>query len=70
MKKPNGLIRQCVPMGKGADELSDENVAEIIDRIKIRSREWLGFKIPKQLFSQLHQPVWPASRNSVRQTFY
>ena len=61
MKKPNGLIRQYVPMGKGTDELNDEDVAEIIDRIKIRSRECLGSKIPKQLFSQLHQPASPAS---------
>ena len=46
----NGLIRQYVPKGKDTDSLSDEDVAEIIEKINNRPRKYLGFKTPNQLF--------------------
>ena len=46
----NGLIRQYVPKGKDIDSLSDEDVAEIIEKINNRPRKCLGFKTPNQLF--------------------
>jgi IS30 family transposase len=57
----NGLIRQYVPKGKDIDDLSDEDVAEIIEKINMRPRKCLGFKTPNQLFLQHHQLVALAS---------
>ena len=57
----NGLIRQYVPKGKDIDDLSDEDVAEIIEKINMRPRKCLGFKTPNQLFLQQHQLVALAS---------
>ena len=57
----NGLIRQYVPKGKDIDDLSDEDVAEIIDKINMRPRKCLGFKPPNQLFLGLLEPVALAS---------
>ena len=53
----NGLIRQYVPKGKDIDDLNDEDVAEIIEKINMRPRKCLGFKTPNQLFLQHHQLV-------------
>jgi IS30 family transposase len=57
----NGLIRQYVPKGKDIDDLSDEDVAEIIEKINMRPRKCLGFKTPNQLFLGLNQNVAMAS---------
>lgn len=57
----NGLIRQYIPKGKDIDELSDEDVAKIIEKINKRPRKCLGFKTPNQLFIGLDQPVALAS---------
>jgi IS30 family transposase len=53
----NGLIRQYIPKGKDIDDLSDEDVAEIIKKINKRPRKCLGFKTPNQLFLDTDQPV-------------
>ena len=58
----NGLIRQYIPKGKDIDDLSDEDVAEIIEKINKRPRKCLGFKTPNQLFIGLNQHVELASR--------
>ena len=57
----NGLIRQYVPKGKDIDDLSDEDVAEIIEKSNMRPRKCLGFKTPNQLFLGLNQNVAMAS---------
>ncbi len=57
----NGLIRQYVPKGKDIDDLNDEDVAEIIEKINKRPRKCLGFKTPNQLFLQHQQLVALAS---------
>ena len=57
----NGLIRQYIPKGKDMDDLSDEEVAKIIEKINSRPRKCLGFKTPNQLFLGRHQPVALAS---------
>jgi len=57
----SGLIRQYIPKGKGIDDLSDEDVAEIIEKINKRPRKCLGFKTPNQLFLDTDQPVALAS---------
>ena len=53
----NGLIRQYIPKGKDIDHLSDEYVAEIIERINKRPRKCFGFKTPNQLFLGLNHSV-------------
>jgi len=53
----NGLIRQYIPKRKDIDDLSDEEVTKIIEKINNRPRKCLGFKTPNQLFSGLHKPV-------------
>jgi IS30 family transposase len=35
----NGLIRQYIPKGKDIDDLSDEYVAEIVEKINNRPRK-------------------------------
>ncbi len=57
----NGLIRQYIPKGKDIDDLSDEYVAEIVEKINNRPRKCLGFKTPNQLFIGHQQPVALAS---------
>ncbi len=57
----NGLIRQYIPKGKDIDDLSDEDVAEIIEKINKRPRKCLGFKTSNQLFIGLNQHVALAS---------
>ena len=53
----NGLIRQYIPKGKDMDDLSDEDVANIIEKINKRPRKCLGFKTPDQLFRALNKHV-------------
>ncbi|MDG2404177.1 MAG: IS30 family transposase, partial [Paracoccaceae bacterium] len=57
----NGLIRQYVPKGKDIDDLSDEDVAELIEKVNMRLRKCLGFETPNQLFLRHHQHVALAS---------
>ena len=57
----NGLIRQYIPKGKDIDDLSDEEVAVIIEKINNRPRKCLGFKTPNQLFLGIHPTVALAS---------
>jgi IS30 family transposase len=57
----NGLIRQYIPKGKDIDDLSDEDVAKIIEKINSRPRKCLGFKTPNQLFLGHNQHVALAS---------
>ena len=57
----NGLIRRYIPKGKDIDDLSDEEVAKIMEKINNRPRKCLAFKTPNQLFLGLHQPVALAS---------
>ena len=42
----NGLIRQYLPKGKDMDDLSNGDVAKIIQKINSRPRKCLGFKTP------------------------
>ena len=53
----NGLIRQYIPKGKDIDDLSDQQVAQIMNKINNRPRKCLGFKTPNQLFLGLNQNV-------------
>ena len=57
----NGLIRQYIPKGKDIDDLNDQQVAQIMNKINNRPRKCLGFKTPNQLFLGLKQNVALAS---------
>jgi IS30 family transposase len=57
----NGLIRQYIPKGKDIDDLNDQQVAKIMNKINNRPRKCLGFKTPNQLFLGLNHPVAMAS---------
>ena len=57
----NGLIRHYVPKEKDIDDLSDEDVAEIIEKSNMRPIKCLGFKPPNQLLLQHHRLVALAS---------
>jgi transposase, IS30 family len=57
----NGLIRQYIPKGKNIDELNDQQVAQIMNKINNRPRKCLGFKTPNQLFLGLNQTFAMAS---------
>jgi IS30 family transposase len=57
----NGLIRQYIPKGKDIDDLSDEYVAQIVEKVNNRPRKCLAFKTPNQLFIGHQQPVARAS---------
>jgi len=45
----NGLIRQYVPKGSSIDEISEEKIEMIMDRLNNRPRKCLGFKTPKDI---------------------
>ena len=51
----NGLIWQYIPKGKDMDDLNDDDVAKIIQKINSRPRKCLGFKAPNQLFLGLNK---------------
>ena len=57
----NGLIRQYIPKGKDIDDLNDQQVAQIMNKINNRPRKCLGFKTPNQLFLGPKQNVALAS---------
>lgn len=48
----NGLIRQYLPKGKSFDDLTDEEVSQIMDKLNNRPRKCLGFRTPNQVFTE------------------
>ena len=46
----NGLIRQYLPKGKSFDDLSDQDVQDIMNKLNNRPRKCLGFRTPNQVF--------------------
>ena len=46
----NGLIRQYLPKGKSFDDLTDQEVQDIMDKLNNRPRKCLGFRTPNQVF--------------------
>lgn len=57
----NGLIRQYLPKGKSFDDLTDEDVRHIMDKLNNRPRKCLGYKTPNQVFFGNNPPVALAS---------
>jgi IS30 family transposase len=57
----NGLIRQYLPKGKSFDELTDQDVQCIMDKLNNRPRKCLGYKTPNQVFFGINPPVALAS---------
>jgi len=51
----NGLIRQYVPKGTNLQNLTDEEVDEIMDRLNNRPRKSLGFLTPNEVFYKRKQ---------------
>lgn len=57
----NGLIRQYLPKGKSLDDLTDQDVVEIMDKLNNRPRKCLGFRTPNQVFLEAKSDVALAS---------
>ena len=57
----NGLIRQYLPKGKSFDDLTDQEVEHIMDRLNNRPRKCLGFRTPNQVFFEAKSDVALAS---------
>ena len=57
----NGLIRQYLPKGKSFDDLTDQDVGVIMDRLNNRPRKCLGFRTPNQVFLEAKSDVALAS---------
>lgn len=57
----NGLIRQYLPKGKSFDDLSDQEVQDIMDKLNNRPRKCLGFKTPNQVFQNEKSEIALAS---------
>jgi transposase, IS30 family len=57
----NGLVRQYLPKGKSFDELTDQDVQHIMDKLNNRPRKCLGYKTPNQVFFGINPPVALAS---------
>ena len=57
----NGLIRQYLPKGKSFDDLTDQEVGDIMDRLNNRPRKCLGFRTPNQVFFEAKSDVALAS---------
>jgi len=55
------LIRQYLPKGKSFDNLTDQDVQNIMDRLNNRPRKCLGFRTPNQIFSEAKSDVALAS---------
>ena len=67
----NGLIRQYVPKGSSIDEISEEKIEMIMERLNNRPRKCLGFKTPKDiLFSiiEFSSPHGERKRNKRQKT--
>jgi IS30 family transposase len=48
----NGLLRQYVPKKTDLDDFTDEQIAEIQDKLNRRPRKRLDFEEPNELFNQ------------------
>lgn len=48
----NGLLRQYVPKNRSMDEITDEEIKMIENRLNNRPRKRLGFKTPAEVFYQ------------------
>lgn len=46
----NGLIRQYFPKGTDFNQVTDEQVQHVMDRLNNRPRKTRGYKTPKELF--------------------
>jgi IS30 family transposase len=49
----NGLLRQYLPKNMSLDQLSDKQLAKIVDRINNRPRKSLGYRTPREAFLNL-----------------
>ena len=57
----NGLIRQYVPKGTSMDDLTQDDVNNIMDRLNNRPRKCLGFRTPNQVLFGINPPIALAS---------
>ena len=57
----NGLIRQYLPKGQSFDDITDQDVQIIMDRLNNRPRKCLGFRTPNQVFLEAKSNVALAS---------
>jgi IS30 family transposase len=48
----NGLIRQYIPKGTSFDDISDERIAFIEDRLDNRPRKSLGYRTPNEVYQE------------------
>ena len=53
----NGLIRQYLPKGQTFNNISDEKVLWIQDRLNNRPKKILGYKTPNEVYNQMAQAV-------------
>ena len=57
----NGLVRQYPPKGKSFDDLTDQEVQIIMDRLNNGARKCLGFRTPNQVFQKEKSEIALAS---------
>ena len=57
----NGLIRQYLPKGQSFDNLTNEDIQRIMNKLNNRPRKCLGYKTPNQVFFGIDPPVALAS---------
>ena len=57
----NGLIRQYLPKGQSFDNLTNEDIQRIMNKLNNRPRKCLGYKTPNQVFFGINPPVALAS---------
>ena len=48
----NGLIRQYIPKSTSFDEIIDENITEIQEKLNNRPRKRFNFETPNYMFNQ------------------
>ena len=46
----NGLVRQYFPKKREFRTITDEEIEMVMDRLNNRSRKWLDFRTPNQVF--------------------
>jgi IS30 family transposase len=49
-KHTNGLIRQYFTKGSSLEDITDEQIKAVADKLNHRSRKCLGFKTPHEVF--------------------
>ena len=49
----NGLIRRFLPKGTNFDNITDEQINKIENRINNRCRKILGWKSPNEIFKRV-----------------